>query len=244
VLEAGVRLTDKQKQQVTAEVQQSPPQIDKQGLRAFLSELHYPLYFLDFETINPAIPPWDNTWPYQQIPFQYSLHVQDSPGAQAQHFEFLGQEGTDPRRALAESLCENIPTDVCVISYWMSFEQSRLRELAELFLDLSAHLMSIHDNMLDLIVPFKKRLYYDRKQQGSNSIKDVLPALFPDDPELSYNALASVSHGTQAAETYLALPLMSEDERTRGRAALLAYCQLDTYAMVRILDKLREAAED
>lgn len=238
-LRAGrLELNEKQTNQVMAHVQDLDDIIDKQGVAQFLHTLCYPLYYLDFETIMPAIPPYDGTWPYQQIPTQYSLHWEDTPDGPLHHTEFLAEAGVDPRRAIAERLCEDIPTDACVIAYNMGFEKGRLKELADLFPDLRDHLLVISDNMVDLIVPFRNGSYYSNAMQGSSSIKYVLPALFPDDPELNYGSLEGVHNGGEAMNAFASLSDVSPEEAAAIRESLLRYCELDTYAMVKIVHKL------
>lgn len=153
-----------------------------------MKSLTYPLYFLDFETFQQAIPKWDGVSPYMQIPFQYSLHVQHKKSGPLDHFEYLGEAGKDPRRKLAEQLCREIPLNVCSLAYNMGFEKGVIKRLAEIYPDLSDHLMNIHDNMHDLMVPFQQH-YYSKELQGSYSIKYVLPAVCPGDPELDYHNL-------------------------------------------------------
>lgn len=242
-IQAGaLDLNPRQVDQVMAEVHQLDDVVRREEIRAFLDTLTYPLYYLDFETLMPAVPPYDGMRPYQQLPTQYSLHWQDGPGAAPQHAEFLAEPEEDPRRAIAERLCADIPLDACVVAYNMAFEKARLRELAERFPDLREHLMAIHDNMADLMVPFARGSYYSRAMQGSCSIKHVLPALFPDDPELDYATLKGVQNGGQAMDAYAALADCGPEEAARVREQLLRYCELDTFAMVKIVDKLRHAA--
>ena len=242
-LNGDVRLTEKQIRQVITEVRDAPPHINKSALREFLTTVKYPLYYLDFETYQQPIPLWDHVSPYMQIPFQYSLHIQNDRDSLLFHKEFLGKEGIDPRRELAERLCSDIPENVCVIAYNMGFEKSQIKRLAGLFPDLSGHLMSIHDNMIDLIVPFRSGMYYCRGMGGGYSIKNVLPALCGDDTELDYKKLGLVQHGGDAMNAYATLHEQPPEEIEKIRAALLAYCKLDTLAMVKILEKLYEAAE-
>ena len=233
-------LNNKQQTQLQAELFNLPPTINCVEISNFLESLNFPLYFLDFETYQQAIPAFDGLKPYQQIPSQYSLHFLQAPGSDLEHREFLAEGGTDPRRPLAERLCEDIPERVCVLAYNMSFEKSVLRELAKSFPDLAEHLMAIHDNMLDLMKPFSKGHYYSREMNGSHSIKSVLPALFPDDPELSYDNLEGIHNGDEAMRAFAGLDKRSSAEIEEIRAQLLAYCRLDTLAMVRIWQKLRE----
>ena len=158
------------------------------------------------------------------------------------HREFLAESGPDPRRPLAEKLCDDIPPDVCVLAYNKSFECNRLKELAELFPHLAEHLLSIENNILDLLTPFRNGYYYNRAMGGSFSIKSVLPAMFPEDPELDYKNLEGVHNGSEAMEVFPLIKDMDEREREETRRNLLRYCALDTYAMVRIWEKLEEVA--
>jgi len=227
-------LTEIQDIQVRAELTGNE-YIDRAGIREFLSTITYPLYFLDFETFNPGIPPFEDTWPYMQIPFQYSLHYQESEGGKLKHKEFLAQEGSDPRPELAKRLAKDIPKDVCVLAYNMSFEKRVIRELVEQFPDLETHLMNIHDNIKDLIVPFRKGYWYKKEMSGTFSIKSVLPALIP---EMSYENL-EIGDGGQASSTYATLHLIKDKaERNITRDNLLEYCKMDTLAMVKILNYL------
>jgi len=243
ILEKGVGLSWKQRRQVETVVNDLPPQIDGGAIRAFLSTVRYPLYHLDFETYQQAIPQWDDVSPYAQIPFQYSLHIQNEPCGETKHVEFLADEGKDPRRPLAERLCADIPMNACVLAYNMSFEKGRIKVLAGLFPDLASHLMNLHENMIDLANPFQSGAYYNREMGGSYSIKSVLPALIPNDPELDYNALNLIQNGSDAMDAFASLHKRTGDEITEIRKALLAYCRLDTLAMVRILEKLYEITE-
>ena len=234
-------LNAKQYEQIEHEVFKYPPAIKVDAIRAFLSHLYYPLYFLDFETFAPAIPLYDNTRPYEQIPFQYSLHYIEREGGELKHSEFLAYPGADPRRALAEQLCRDIPLNVCTTAYNMKFEKMCIRGLAQLYPDLAEHLMNIHDHIQDIMVPFQRRDYYCRAMQGSYSIKFVLPALFPDDPALDYHNLEGVHNGGEASATFQAMANMTPEDLETWRQHLLKYCGLDTYAMVKVWEKLSEA---
>ncbi len=237
---SNIKLSDKQKKQVDFALNHRPDYINKKKIQAFLDTLTYPLYHLDFETFQQAIPEWEGGKPYVQIPFQYSLHIEHEDG-RLEHKEFLGKEGEDPRRAIAESLCKDIPIGVCSLAYNMSFEQSRLKELAELYPDLSDHLLDIRANMKDIMVPFRDGDYYSEAMKGSYSIKYVLPALYPDDPELDYHNLDEVHNGGEASSAFLTMAKKSLEEIASLRTNLLKYCGLDTYAMVKVLQKLKDA---
>lgn len=217
--------------------------LDKDGIRAFLDTLSYPLYFLDFETMQLPVPQFSGTKPYQQIPFQYSLHYIEEPDGELKHKEFLGESGEDPRRAIAESLCRDIPMNTCVTAYNRGFECGRIKELACAFPDLAEHLLNICSNIQDLLTPFQSGYYYNRAMGGSFSIKSVLPALYPDDPDLDYHNLDRVHNGSEAMELFPKIKDLPPEEQAIARKNLLAYCKLDTLAMVKVWQRLIEAAK-
>ncbi|SEH38561.1 DUF2779 domain-containing protein [Selenomonas sp. KH1T6] len=236
-------LDDKHKMPIEHEVKSLPPYIDKTAILHFLEGLNYPLYFLDFETFSPAVPIYDNSRPYDRLVFQYSLHYIQTKGGELRHKEFLASPDEDPRRKAAERLCEDIPSDSCVLAYNMVFEQGCIKNLAELYPDLRSRLMEIHDNIQDLMTIFKNREYYTAAMHGSYSIKYVLPALFPNDPDFDYKNLEGVQNGEDASQTFLRMAIMSESEREIHRKQLLQYCKLDTLAMVKIWQKLQEVVQ-
>lgn len=216
--------------------------INRKAILNFLSTLRYPLYFLDFETMQFAVPEYDNSKPYQQITFQYSLHVVKNPNTlcKKKGYGYLApSDGSDPRRKLAENLCEKIPMGACTVVYNDTFEKSRLKEMAEIYPDLHDHLMSIHDGICDLLVPFREGHYYLPDMDGSFSIKSVLPALFPNDPDLDYHNLpGDVHNGGEAMTIFPLIQSMPKAEADAARKSLLEYCNLDTWAMVKVWDKL------
>lgn len=234
---------EKQLRQMEYALKDKGTYIDKGRIRDFLDGLTYPLYFLDFETVQPVIPKYIGTHPYAQIPFQYSLHYIECEGGELKHTEFLAESGTDPRRALAEKLCADIPMNVCVTAYNKAFECTRIKELAETFPDLADHLLNIRDNIKDLLVPFQSGYYYNRAMGGSFSIKSVLPAIFPNDPELDYHNLDGIHNGGEAMTVFPKIQFMEPGERERTRRNLLEYCKLDTYAMVKVWEELNRVAE-
>ncbi len=239
---AGV-LKDNQLRQVETELKNLPPVIEKNEIKKFLGTLSYPLYFLDFESFNPPVPLYEGSRPYEQIVFQYSLHYLESKDSKLSHAEFLALPGKDPRREVAENLCRHIPKDVCVTAYNMKFEKMIISGLANLYPDLKDHLMNIHSNIRDLMFPFEKKFYYTKEMEGSHSIKHVLPALYPDDPSLDYHNLEGVHNGGEASNAFLGMQSMEEDELGLWRTRLLRYCGLDTYAMVKVYEKLCEAVQ-
>lgn len=240
----GHYLGPKQNMQIAHAITDLPDHIDKEGIKKFLDTLSYPLYFLDFETMQLPIPQFVGTKPYQQIPFQYSLHYIETPNGELKHKEFLAESGEDPRRAIAESLCRDIPENVCVLAYNKEFECGRLSELAETYPDLKNHLMNISINMKDLIVPFRDGHLYNRRMGGSFSIKSVLPALFPDDPSLDYHNLEEVHNGGEAMAIFPKIKDMPIEDQKRARKNLLKYCELDTFAMVKIYEYLKEVSKE
>ena len=234
---------EKHLRQIEFALQDKGTYIEKENIRNFLSTLSYPLYFLDFETIQPVIPKYAGTKPYAQIPFQYSLHYIETEGGELKHKEFLAESGTDPRRKLAEQLCSDIPMNVCVTVYNKAFECTRLKELAETFPDLAKHLLNIRKNIVDLLIPFQSGYYYNRAMGGSFSIKSVLPAIFPNDPELNYHNLEGVHNGGEAMTIFPKIQFMTPEEQKKARHDLLKYCELDTYAMVKVWEELIRATE-
>ncbi len=243
-LSPSAKLKEKQIRQIETELNNLPPTVNTTGIRKFLNGLTYPLYYLDFETFQQAIPQYDDVSPYAQIPFQYSLHYQLEPQGELHHLEFLGKEGTDPRRALAEQLVHDIPMNVCTLAYNMGFEKGVIKKLAGIYPDLSEHLMNIHDHIQDLMIPFRNQDYYCKEMEGSYSIKKVLPAVCPNDSELNYHNLDQIHNGSEAMTAFAQLPNHSPEEIQTIRTNLLKYCCLDTLAMVKILEKLYEAIKE
>lgn len=235
---------DKQLRQIQHFLVDKGTYVEKENIQRFLDTLSYPIYFLDFETMQPVIPIYVGTKPYAQIPFQYSLHYLENEGGELKHKEFLAESGTDPRRALAEQLCADIPMGVCVTAYNKAFECTRLKELAELYPDLADHLLNIEANIVDLLVPFQSGYYYNRAMGGSFSIKSVLPAIFPNDPELDYHNLEGVHNGSEAMMLFPKIKDMPVEEQKIARENLLKYCELDTFAMVKVWQELVRVANE
>lgn len=231
-------LNEIQRRQISFALEEQGTYCNKEGVKAFLNTLSYPLYFLDFETMQLPVPLYDGTKPYQQITFQYSLHYIECPGGALMHKEFLGESGTDTRRAVAERLIEDIPPGVCVLAYNKAFECTRIKELAQAFPDLAPALTGIRNSIKDLWDPFKGGFYYNRNMGGSFSIKSVLPALYPDDPDLDYHNLEGVHNGGEAMDIFPKIKDMPPAEAEKTRRDLLNYCKLDTYAMVKVWEKL------
>ena len=209
------------------------PYFKQSGATTELEQHSFPLYFLDFETIQFALPRWAGTKPYQQIPFQFSLHRLDSHSSWV-HSEFLDLSGNDPSRDFAEKLVEDCGSEGAIFVYNASFEAARIKELSERFEDLSSALLSLNDRLVDLH-PISKRNFYHPSQHGSWSIKNVLPAICPDMEE-AYQDLIGVQNGTMAMDAYIAATELGDMDPAKSKIAvqLRCYCKLDTWAMVRV----------
>ena len=228
-------------EQIDFELNNREPKIDKKSIKDILDSLQYPLYFIDYEAYQLPIPELDGTKPYQQLLFQYSLHILKDKDAELEHKEFLAEvDDKDFIRHFAENMIKDMPEDGSVIVYNKSFEANRNNEIAQMFPDLKDEMERINNNMIDFLVPFRQRNYYTKEMQGSYSIKYVLPALYPDDPELDYYNLPVVHNGGEASEAFRSLKNKSKEEQEEIRQGLLKYCELDTYAMVKIWEKFRE----
>lgn len=204
---------------------------DAPGAAAALAPHGFPAYFLDFETIQFAVPIWAGTRPYQQIAFQFSLHTLDARG-QLQQTGFLDLSGADPSAAFAKQLIATCGEIGPIYVYNAAFETTRIAELASRFPALSDRLLSLNERVVDLL-PVARDHYYHPSQQGSWSIKKVLPAAVPD---LSYDTLEGVQDGGMAMDAFLEAihPATPPARKSEIERQLLAYCQLDTYAMVRL----------
>jgi hypothetical protein len=216
------------------------PHIDTDEIKSFLKGLKYPLYFMDFETFATAVPIYNGTRPYQNIPFQFSLHVITKPGAMIEHYEFLAEGKDDPRPAFLAELKQDIGPKGNILVYYEAFEKSRLKELAKAFPEYQAWVDSIIGRIVDLNVPFRDFSYYHPQQLGSSSLKQVLPVL----TDLTYDDL-EIGEGTTASLKFMeaAFGNISEVERQKIRANLLIYCGQDTEAMVRIIERLDELSQ-
>ncbi|MHB8472332.1 MAG: DUF2779 domain-containing protein [Gammaproteobacteria bacterium] len=195
-----------------------------------LKKYPYPRYYFDFETINPAVPIWAGTRPYQQVPFQWSCHREDRNG-KLQASAFLAPDADDPRRACAESLLKAVGNSGPIFAYNASFESGRLKELGSAFPDLKASLDAVRERIVDLL-PSTRAHYYHPDMRGSFSIKFVLPTVAP---ELNYENL-DVADGAMAQEAFKEMihPDTRAKRRKALRDALLEYCDQDTLALVRL----------
>lgn len=190
---------------------------------------------MDFETFQSAVPLFDNLKPYQQIPFQFSVHYKNNQNSELIHKEFLAEATGDPREEFIIALLKATDQPGTILTYNQSFEISRLKELSTSFPKYCTEIKERISRIMDLMVPFAKRWYYSPAMNGSYSIKAVLPALVP---ELSYNDM-EIGDGGAASAAFLKLG-NSKDFTQAGavRNNLKEYCKLDTLAMVHILNKL------
>ena len=219
---------------VTGEVQ-----IDRPAVQRWLQALRWPLWFLDFETMAPAVPPYPGLRPYQQIPFQYSLHVQDEPGGPLRHHEFLHIDAGDPRPCLLRALLDNIGPTGSVLAWNMDYEKMVMKDLAAFQPRKAAPLAAIAARVVDLADPWRTFAVHHPRQKGSTSLKAVLPTV----SDLAHGDLAigSGADATHAYEAVMTRPATPED-REKVFRELRRYCALDTRAMVELLRWLTVAA--
>jgi predicted RecB family nuclease len=231
-------LTDRQRIACTS-VQTGQPWFSAE-LGKELASLKYPIYFMDFESVNPAIPKFSGMRPFDQLPFQWSVHVQRQPDAEPEHYEFLATERSDPRREFITSLCSALGESGSIVVY-AAFESQRLSELAAWLPEFAERITDIQRRLWDLLRIVRDHVYHPAFA-GSFSLKAVLPALVP---EMTYEGMA-VADGTDAGLAWDSLirGRLDQTERDRITRALLDYCGQDTLALVRLLDKLKLEAGD
>ncbi len=229
-------LNTKQQKEVKAH-QTKKAIIDYQAIREFFACLDYPLYFLDYETFKPAIPIHDGYKPHQQITFQYSLHVVNSPEDEGiKHYEFLAVEPINPSKIIIEELLKVIGTQGAIIVWNKNFECKRNDELGELQPDYAQQMQYINDRVYDLMDIFRKGDYVDYRFEGSYSIKKILPVLAPN---LSYADMDIGDGGLATTKWYeMVYGDLTNEQKNKIATNLLAYCKLDTWAMVEIWKKL------
>jgi hypothetical protein len=209
------------------------------GLKTEFECLKYPLYFMDFETVNPAIPRFPGTHPYDHLPFQWSVHVQREPGAAPEHFEFLATDNSDPRTPFVASLCEALGGSGSIVVYNQQFESQRLWELAGWLPAYTDCIRDIQRRLWDLLPVVRNHVYHPAFG-GSFSLKAVLPALVP---EMTYDGM-EVPNGQAAGLAWESMinNRATGSERQAKRKALLEYCGQDTLALVKLLEALRTAS--
>jgi len=231
------KLTPKQALQVQA-AKLDQQLILSEPIREFLSHLEFPLYFLDYETLGGIVPAFDGLKPYQQVPFQYSLHIIDSPDADLRHEEYLHREATNPCEQLSSSLRNHIGDKGTVIVWNESFEKKCNSLLGEIVTDQTEFLNQVNDRIVDLMIPFAKGWFVDKRFCGSASIKNVLPVIAP---HLSYKTLG-IQEGASAQRLWTQSVIDGKDHIDKEVlfADLIEYCKLDTLAMVEAFNVLRK----
>lgn len=214
------------------------PIVDKGKIDKMFQELEYPLYFLDYETVSTAIPLFAGCKPFQQIPFQYSLHVLESADSKLKHAEYLSRnEAKLPINELLKSMSDNIGETGSVIVWYKSFEMSRNNEMAAMLPEFEPFLTSVNERVFDLMDIFSKQHYVHPDFKGSSSIKAVLPVLVP---ELSYKDMDIQNGAVASVRWYDAIVGSVGSEDAEGIFnSLIEYCKLDTLAMVRIYEHLK-----
>lgn len=213
------------------------PHVNSEGIREFLLSLQYPLYYLDFETIGPAVPMFDGTRPYQAVPFQFSLHIVKEAGGSPDHLSFLASGTGDPRPAFLAELKKALGESGSIIVYNQSFEEGILKELAIVFPKYTDWVSGVRGRLVDLLLPFSRFCYYHLAQKGSASLKAVLPAV----TGRGYEGM-DITDGQTASNTFEKITYgeVPEEERNKVRADLEKYCALDTKGMIWIVDELQK----
>ena len=212
------------------------PVIDTANISTILNTTKYPIAFLDYETFFPAIPLFDGYRPYQQMVFQYSLHILTENG-DLQHSECLVRTLADPVPEILRTLQSQLPENGTIVVWNKGFEMGRNKEMAALLPDHAAFLRALNRRVFDLMDIFRKNYYVHPDFQGSCSIKKILPVLIPN---LSYKDLVIQEGGTASLTWYRMLTDgRSEEEKAKTCDHLLNYCKLDTLAMVEVFQKLK-----
>ena len=234
----GTVLTPLQKMQVDAE-KTGVEYVNNEEIQNFLESIEYPIAHMDFETYNGAVPEFSNSRPYQFMLFQWSCHVQTEKASEPIHKGFLADVSQDPRVPFIEALIEATKDAKTIFVYNIGFEVPRLKELAKQLPHYSKDITTIIDRVVDLATPFQKKWYYTKEMKGKYSIKYVLPAIVP---ELTYDNL-EIGNGGDASSSFLNLKHESnQDVINTTRENLIEYCQRDTYAMVKLLEKLYDVS--
>ena len=210
--------------------------VEKEEIRLFLDMLKYPLYYLDFETMGPAIPIYDGVRPYQTIPFQFSLHIVENDESEPVHHSFLADSIEDPRHQILHELQRLLGSEGSIIAYNSGFEEGVLKELVKAFPEYTDWLEGILIRIVDLLFPFSNFHYYHASQKDTASLKKVLPAI----TGKGYEEM-DIGAGMDASIAYERITYGSatKEEIARVRADLIKYCKLDTEGMIWIVDKLR-----
>jgi hypothetical protein len=204
--------------------------VDSRLMKKMMETWQYPFVYLDFETINPAIPRYFGTRPYQQVPFQFSVHIQTDADAEVEHIEYLHLDASDPRPALIEALLDACGTTGSIIAYFGKFETDRIKELAEFSPAHHDALLALTERIVDPLPIFREAVY-DNAFAGSFSLKKVAPALLGD--EESYEGMEVANGGdAQRAFEEIISPAADPERVKMLETALREYCKKDTKVMV------------
>ncbi len=231
----GFKLNSKQQRQVRV-TKEDRREVNKENIKEFLSKFEYPLYFFDYETFNAVIPPFDGLHPYQQVPFQYSIHRLEQDGTMT-HKEFLHTDNSHPGLPLLKQLVKDIGDKGTVLVWYEAFEKGRNDELGLMFPEYAQAMKKLNERIVDLMIPFSSGWFVDKDFFGSASIKKVFPVLIS---ELSYEKL-EIKEGGTASRTWKETYLEGKNSEQKKQIVkdLLAYCGLDTLAMVQLFEFLR-----
>ena len=225
-------------QLVVSSIKNQSSHIDKNAIKSFTDGLKYPLYFLDFETLfMVSIPIYNNSRPFQQIPFQYSLHIKKSKDSNVEHLAFLADAtiDVDPRIKFIENLIQVIGTAGDIVTYHAPFEKGILKDIKKLLPQYSTEIDNMISRVIDLMSPFQSRHYHAPEMKGYYSLKKVLPALVP---RLSYEGMDIADGGAASSSFKKLLDETDPEVIDKTRKDLLKYCELDTFAMIKILEKM------
>jgi hypothetical protein len=233
---ADYSLTESQRVQVET-AKSAMPRVSKPAIWRFLRALGDPVHFLDFETFSTAIPLFDRLRPFQRVPFQFSLHIRPSPGADLVHHGYLANGAGDPRPEFMARLRGAVAGQGSVVTYNAAFEKGVLEECAEAFTEFQPWVESLESRYVDLLQPFRAFRYYHPTQRGSASMKAVLPALTGS----GYENLA-IRDGDTASREYMRVTYGKPEpgERDRLCRQLEEYCGMDTQGMWQIISALRD----
>lgn len=212
--------------------------VDNKKIKEFISTFKYPLFFFDYETFSSVLPHFDGCQPHGDYPFQYSLHVLDSPKDEPRHLEYLHQDNSNPMPKLIEKLKTDIGESGTILSWYMSYEKGCNDRMASIYPEHKDFLTSLNQRTNDLMTPFSQMWFFDKDFFGSASVKKVLPVLVP---ELGHKEL-DISDGLLARRvwTQTVLEGKNQDKKEKTMSSLSEYCTLDTYGMVRILKELQK----
>lgn len=229
-------LTDNQRNQVWT-FQNDEIIIRPEQLLKHMSNLEYPLYFLDYETYPTAVPVYDGCYPFQQVPFQYSLHILEASGGEYVHKEYLHTDISSPTRSISERLCEDIGSKGSVIVWNKKFEKKCNEDLVKMYPDIADQINSINDRLYDLMELFSKQMYVHGDFRGKSSLKKVLPVICNG---LSYDGM-NIADGGAACSSWKEMVFgeISAEEKKTIKEDLLKYCELDTWAMVKIWEEMK-----